>query len=221
MSLDVKYQVFGSPSSIDLDICFFVKSIGSIQECKVELKRLESCFNNETSKCINGNLCVIENGTVVACFKGAKDELNNSLFSTYSFHEQKYIAQIKRMLVRDANLRIERCARSLVSCFTRTVLRKEAKDALRGNYCDKSDFLVKLNLEDYTEFGKIGSKIEVYKSMAFQLGITLALIDGIELYTKEDVAEKYSGLSNYLSRKPHDSFFLNECIQQFVLKSKR
>lgn len=217
MSLDFKYQVFGSPSSVDLDICFFVEKIGSIQECKIELKNLENCFNNETSKCINGNLCVIENGVVIACFKGAKDELNNSLMSTYRFHKQSYKCQIERMLIRNINLRIERCARSLVSCFTRTILRKEA---LKGSLQVKSEFLEKINLVDYTEFGKVGSKIEIYKSMAFQLGITLALIDGIELYTKEDVAEKYSNRSNYLLRKPEDPSLLNEFIQKFVLKLK-
>lgn len=220
MSLGFKYQVFGSPSSVDLDICFFVEKIGSIQECKIELKNLENCFNNETSKCINGNLCVIENGVIITCFKGAKDELNNSLMSTYRLHKQSYKCQIERMLIRNVNLRIERCARSLVSCFTRTILRKEAKEALKGSLQVKSEFLEKINLVDYTEFGKVGSKIEIYKSMAFQLGITLALIDGIELYTKEDVAEKYSNLSNYLLRKPEDPSLLNEFIQKFVLKLK-
>jgi len=182
-------------------------------------EKVNICIENsgiQSNKKINANLAILSNGIVTDCFKGEKDELNNALFKTYSLHEQKFENHIKQLVERNLDLRTQRCARSLVSFFTRTVLREEAKKALKGNLKAKIDFLTKIDLNEFSEFGKHGSIIEVYKTIAFQLGITLALFDDVELYTKEGIIEKYPELKTYLLRIPDNSIFLSELIKIFV-----
>lgn len=215
------YQIFGSKSSLDLDVCFFVDNLFSIDE---NHKKTIVCIKEsdiKTSKKINANLAILDKGVVVSCFKGVEDELNNALYTTYNLHNQKFENNIKRLVTRDLNARIERCARSLVSYFTRTPLRSEAKMSLKGNLINKINFLEKISLKKIDDFGKNGTKIEVYKAIAFQLGITLALYDDIELYTKESIVKKFPKMKSYLLREEATSVILEEYIKQFVCKTKK
>jgi len=215
------YQIFGSKSSVDVDVCFFVEDLFSINK---NHEKVNVCIENsgiQSNKKINANLAILRNGIVVDCFKGEKDELNNALFKTYNLHDQKFENHITKLVDRELDLRVQRCTRSLVSYFTRTVLREEAKKALKGSLRAKIDFLTKIDLNNFTDFGKHGSIIEVYKTIAFQLGITLALFDGIELYTKESIIEQYPELKLYVLRETSNPEFLNEFIKQFVLKARK
>ena len=214
------HQIFGSKNSLDLDVCFFVKALSSIDNNhkKVETLVQEQAF--KTTKTVNANLAIIKDGVVVDCFKGIVDELNNALYKTYHLHEQEHGNKIKLLLPRNVEFRKERCARLLVSYFTRTELRSEAKIALKGTLSDKLLFLERLNLNEFTTFGKHGSKIEIYKSMAFQLGITLALIQGVELYTKEGVIEQFPELRFYILRAKHNTKALEQHLKLFVLLAK-
>ena len=219
--MEIPYQIFGSESSIDLDVCFFVDDLGTIQEnhetIKVNIEKL--AFNSD--KKVNANLAVVQNGTIESSFKGDEDELNNALFETYHLHAQKFERRICRKVKRNLDARIERCLRSLVSYFTRTLYRVEAKTALRGNTGDKIMFLDSVQLKRVEDFGKNGSVTEVYKSIAFQLGITLALLESVELYTKESILDYYPDLKNYLAREKEDSEVLQVYIIKFIELMKK
>ena len=219
--MGIPYQIFGSESSIDLDVCFFVDDLGTIQEnhetIKVNIEK--SAFNS--GKKVNANLAVVQNGTIESSFKGEEDELNNALFETYHLHVQKFERRICRKVKRNLDARIERCLRSLVSYFTRTLYRVEAKTALRGNTGYKIMFLDSIQLNKVEDFGKNGSVTEVYKSIAFQLGITLALYESDELYTKESILDYYPDLKNYLAREKEDSEVLQVYIKKFIELMKK
>lgn len=214
--MEIPYQIFGSKSSVDLDVCFFVDELNSIQENHETIKAYIEKSNFNTNKVINANLAIIEKGIVIACFKGEEDELNNALYETYEFHSQRFEKKIKSKVDRNVESRIERCLRSLISYFTRTEFRVKAKEALRGNIKDKVSFLENIQLDKIKDFGKNGSHIEVYKTIAFQLGITLGLIESVELYTKESIIEHYPNLENYLLRKESNVDVLQEYLDGFI-----
>jgi hypothetical protein len=214
------FQLFGSKSSLDLDVCFFVDSLSDTKRNHEIVKVYAEKTDFNTSKKVNANLAIIKDGIVVENFKGDADELNNALFTTYNLHDQKHENHIQRMVSRNLESRIERCARSLAANFTRTDLRVESKEALKGNLTTKLDFLEQIELEKYTDFGKHGSLIEVYKTMAFQLGITIALMADVELYTKEAIIETFPELENYLLRKEQNSESLEKHLKLFIMMMK-
>ncbi len=214
------YQIFGSKSSVDLDVCFFVDDLNSIQENHETIKTYIEKSNIDTNKVINANLAIIEKGIVKACFKGEEDELNNVLYETYELHSQRYEKRIERKVNRNLEARIDRCLRSLISYFTRTEFRIKAKEALRGSMKNKVVFLENIELDKIKDFGKNGSHIEVYKTIAFQLGITLSLLESVELYTKESIIKHYPNLENYLLRKESNVNALQKYLDEFIKKMK-
>lgn len=219
MSSFVSYQVFGSKSSVDLDVCFFVERIGSVVENNEMLRYLISNSTFKQKKKVNGNLAVIEKGALIDCFKGTPDELNNSLFYTYHLHDQLHEQRITKLLERNLDLKLVRCMRTLVSYFTRTHKRTEAKAALHGYFKSKIDFIQSIALEDFDDFGKNGTVVEVYKSMAFQMGQVLALMKGTEVYTKEAVVAEFPCLKSYLYREEASSNELQLILNELMGKS--
>lgn len=210
------YQIFGSKSSEDLDVCFFVDSLDGIRGNHEVVKMYTAQTNFNTSKSVNANLAIVENGIVIENFKGSADELNNALFTTYNLHNQAYKNHIDRLVSRNLESRIVRCARTLVGNFTRTDLRIQAKAAIREDVDTQLDFLATIQLEKYTDFGKNGSVIEVYKTLAFQLGMTLALLNNKEVYTKEAIIALFPELENYILRKEQNSEALQKHLKLFI-----
>ncbi|MGH1383791.1 hypothetical protein [Kordia sp.] len=210
------YQIFGSKSSEDLDVCFFVDSLDGIRGNHEVVKMYTAQTNFNTSKPVNANLAIVENGIVIENFKGSADELNNALYTTYDLHDQKFKNHIQHMVSRDLQSRIVRCARTLVGNFTRTDLRIQAKAAIREDVDTQLDFLATIQLEKYTDFGKNGSVIEVYKTLAFQLGMTLALLNNKEVYTKEAIIALFPELENYILRKEQNSEALQKHLKLFI-----
>lgn len=212
----VVYQIFGSEDSTDLDVCFFVDEIGSIVHSKSVLDKLESDFVMSLGREVNGNLAVVKDGELLSCFKGTPDELNNALYLTYSLHQQDFPAQIKRLVKRDVYAKIVRCNRTIISYLSRTAIRKEVKAVLHKSEQDKLLFLQGLVLIDYDDFKKNGSKVDVYKSFAFQLGQTIGLLEGKELYTKSGIGKCYPVLKSYLNREKQSGEELDKMIKLYV-----
>ncbi len=213
------FQVFGSASSLDLDLAVFVEEIPSIQGGKALCHHYMGLLSTslKTSKELNVNVAVIRGGVLVDVYKGTVDELNNALYHTYDFHEQQHNQLITRLLPRDVNLKMLRCARKTLSFFSRTALRKVIKEALRGDFIQKINVLKTINLSKYSDFGRKGSLIEFNKTIAFQLGQTLGLMEGIELYTKETILEQYPDLELFLLRNPSaNSTILQAFLNKFI-----
>ena len=85
------HQIFGSKSSTDYDIMFFVDTLGTIQESHEIISEIDKEYSEIYSdKPVNSNICIVENGVVVDVFKGTADEVNNAMLLTYDYHEQKF-----------------------------------------------------------------------------------------------------------------------------------
>ena len=196
-----KYNIFGSPSSVDTDILVYINDLLSIEENKQLCKMYEQHFSSIYNK-PNVNIGVLENGSLKDVFKGTKDECNNSIFYTHKYHNQKHPCVITKLYIRDIDLKIERATRIILSFLSRTEYRKIVKKALLSNSLEE-----RLMCLEQIDFNKLTSfdnkKIEWedgLKTISFQIGQVLGLIEGKELYTKEDISDVYPFLKDFLFR---------------------
>lgn len=213
------YQFFGSDDSTDIDVVFFVDKLpDTITDRLLLCKKYTATLRlkMESPKAINGNLAVIANGQLTDVYKGTADELNNALFETYHLHEQDFDNQVLSLLVRDVDLKFIRCARMLLSALSQTVFRKEVKLALRSNLSDRLQTLKGIDLQLLSSTNRGYSLLDLKKVLAFQLGQTLALHSGKEIYTKRKLIEVYPNLSPYLQRVPNTEMqSLNSFLNSF------
>lgn len=176
------FIVFGSSDSEDTDILVIVdEPITSIQQCR------EIC---NTYLPLDSNLATVENGELTWVFKGTVDEVNNSILDTYYNLDQFYSCPVKNRLIRDKELKVQRCVRGLLSMCSRTKYRENVKQALKSeDMVYKFDVLCSINFNEINEFPKKGNIKDVYKFIGFQLAQTISLLRGFQKYTKESVCE--------------------------------
>lgn len=205
--MNIVFQIFGSESSLYLDCMVFVDEIPSTQDSHelCEMYDEEITLVTGTTKEVNSNLAVLKNGIIVDTFKGTAEECDNALYFTYDLHDQHFSNQIKGKIPRDVELKILRTCRVLLSFWSRSEHRPRIKEALRGDVHKKIEVISSIDIRKIHSIGKNVTYIDYLKVMAFQLGQTLGLIDGIELYTKEDIAEEYPDLKPFLFREGTDS----------------
>jgi hypothetical protein len=203
------FTVFGSESSQDLDVIVFVEEIPEDpsegnEMCKFYNQSVGDIYENMygITKEVNCNLAVLKGGYVVQVHKGTSDEVNNALVLTREFHTQFHKNEYVRGLVkRELQIKLLRTARVLLSFVSRTSHRPSVKAALRGDVYHKLRLLREIDLGDIKELGKTKVTFEDYlKTMAFQLGQTIGLSEGVELYTKESISETYPLLGSFLNR---------------------
>lgn len=217
------FQIFGSASSLDVDIVVFVEQISSTKAANDLASFYKTELQNQYrfERPLNVNIACVENGIISAVYKGTIDELNNSLYHTYVLHGQYFSQAIERLLERDIELKMIRCSRKITSFFSRTSQRIAVKKALRGDFLEKIEFLSQLKLNEFTDYERKGSRIDFNKTAAFQLGQTLALMNGIEIYTKEGIIEHFPTLEPHLMRNENTSIaVLQGLLNDFVRKSK-
>ncbi|MDJ1471919.1 hypothetical protein QNI19_28220 [Cytophagaceae bacterium DM2B3-1] len=204
--MDYPFYIFGSHSSVDYDVVVFTNRLGTTKEnqdfCNQQTQYLETFFNtrNLPVKKINTNIAILENGIITAVHKGTPDELNNSVLYTYSLHQQFYPLLITRAVERNWQLKMLRACRTILSFYTRTAIRSDIKLALQGDLDVKLPVLENLDITQWTEFHKNDPQ-DCWKTIAFQLGQALGLLENKELYTKEDIIDFLPEMSVFLNRK--------------------
>lgn len=185
--------IHGSEDSLDLDVFYVFDKLPTFKECQ------DFCADKEE----NRNIITVEDGIVTDCFKGTIDEINNGLIDTYSLHPQQYENVVTRRVERDVLIKIIRVVRCLLSHCSRTHYRTEVKKSLKSDsWGERITTLVGIDLATIDDFGKSGTKKDVYKVLAFQLGQGLGLLlHGDEFYTKSSIAEEYRNLRPFLYRE--------------------
>lgn len=207
MLVIAKYR-HGSADSTDKDYVYVVDEIPSLQEAK------EFCSADKDE---NRNLITVNKGIVTGCYKGSVDEINNALLETYHYHEQTHELLVKHMLCRDVMKKIIRAVRIILSHLSRSQYRVEIKSALRGDWNKRMEVLCKISLYDidFDTINKNMSAADIKKVIAFQIGQTLTLLDGIEVYTKSGIIEFYPKLKPYLQRYSDSNDDLQEMLHEF------
>lgn len=222
---ETEFYLFGSENSQDYDVLVSVDFIPKDIDKAHNLCKYYNYKLNETlltDKELNCNLAIFKNGEIVEVFKGTVDELNNVLYYTYSNHKQYFPNPIKNPVERDIDEKILRVSRFIITFYSRTSLRPEIKNALRGNIIDKLNVLKKIDFVKMNEFPGKKEKLEdIYKVLAFQFGQTFSLIDGFEpdSYTKNGIIKNYPDLGNFLNRvniTNYDLKILNIYLDRFI-----
>lgn len=220
------YQILGSQDSQDVDVVFFIDKMPETIQEKLNLSKEYSAILQPefSTKSINPNLAVIENGVVKYVYKGTVDELNNALYYTYGLHNQKFDNQILKLLPRDVDLKFLRSSRIILSFLSKTKYRVPIKVALRNNLHHKIQVLKEIDLVTLANFGNSQPEIDILKSIAFQIGQSMALHNNEESYTKSQIADCFPELKNYLSRENSDlntlQFWLYKYIEILEIRAK-
>lgn len=217
------FNVFGSASSLDLDLMVYLPVLPPLEEAKRISKeyneKIEVLFGNQ--KRANTNLAVLKDGVITEVFKGTVDEVNNSIFLTYDLHSQKHPLMVTRLLPRDKGLKLLRAARIILSFYSRTEHRPMVKKALQGDLKAKLDCLKAMDLSREYAFDKNQSSLDVYKTVAFQFGQVLGLYSDQEFYSKEAIIDAYPELSEYLRREVSPLANLENSKEQFLALAER
>lgn len=222
--IETPFYIFGSENSLDYDVIIDVKDIpqnidAAHNICKYWNAELSKIL---TDKPLNCNLGTFEDGTLVDCFKGTVDELNNCIFYTYANHKQYFPNPISNAVVRDVDEKILRVARFLITFYSRTHLREKIKAALRGDLRLKLSVLKEIDFVSMTQFpGKKEKTEDIYKVIAFQFGQMFSLVDGYDSdsYTKNGVIKNYPELATFLNRNvitTTDLEALNKYLKRFI-----
>ena len=190
----IKYT-HGSEDSTDIDVMYVFDSLPTKQECK------EFCSADPTE---NRNICVINDGEVVACYKGTPDEINNALLDTYYLHREnlKYPLLVTHKVDRDLTVKCIRCIRIILSHLSHSQYREKIKHALVSDLKTRIDTLREIDFSsiDFNSINKKMSREDILKTIAFQVGQTQALLFENECYTKSTVAEQFPPLEQFLYR---------------------
>lgn len=213
MNIIAKY-IHSSADSIDVDTVYVTTDEFTTQSAK------EFCSQQEGE---NANLVNIEDGIISNCYKGTPDELNNALMETYSLHEQEYPLLITRKVTRNIPLKLSRSVRTILSHISRSQYRPQVKKALtEANWKDRIETLKSIDLSTI-EFDGINKHIsgpDTLKVIAFQLGQSLMLLYGDEVYTKRDIADNIPLLSDFLYRNEH-RYYIGELMMVYNIFLKK
>lgn len=222
------FQILGSEDSQDLDIMVFQETLPEKIELAADLCRqyaLELEWILKSDKKINVNLGVLGKGVLVNVFKGLYDETNNALYYTWALHPQHFPNHIQHPLERNIQAKIQRSIRVVLSLLTKTSQRQLIKQALRLEWEEKIQRLPEIPFRFLLEreMDKISERMTIpdcQKMIAFQLGQSLALIEGKELYTKSDISAYFPRLRGYLLREEGlDSGILADYCELLVHKA--
>ena len=200
----LKY-VHGSEDSLDKDVYYVFDSLPSFDACRT------FCSADKSE---NRNIIVVNNGIVTDCFIGTIDEVNNSLFDTYKLHEQDYPLIIEKKVKRDIYMKDIRAVRGILSTLSRTQYRGDIKEALRGSWTLRLDILNNIDFYkiNFEHLDKNHNGLDAKKVIAFQLGQTIGLHEGVELYTKSTISLFYEELKPFLYRQEADPGILNSYV---------
>lgn len=186
---------FGSADSRDIDVLYTVESLPDPVECKA------FCSNAPE----NRNLAVIRKGIISETYKGLPDETNNAILATWSLHPQEAPNPVLQSVKRIVPLKVVRATRMILAMLTRTKHREAVKAALNSNNIARRHELLAT-----IDFSGLELSTDAAKTIAFQLGQTNALIDGVELYTKSEIQDRFPGLAPLIAREHSTLQPLNE-----------
>ncbi|ARS38255.1 hypothetical protein CA265_00550 [Sphingobacteriaceae bacterium GW460-11-11-14-LB5] len=199
------YYRFGSASSNDIDILIDHPQALGAESDKELYQNLKRKFPEIAHWDIN--IIQIDNGKITKSIpsKGSIDAVHNSLADTYALHKQAHAFPLIGRQKRNILLAIIKCTKTLLTIFKITKRKEYYKHDLRpivinGNF---EQILNKINQLNFSEslFDDPQRNLDTYKSLIFRVGQTISLINGIEVYTKEDFKKYYPDLANIIDRK--------------------
>jgi hypothetical protein len=206
-----QWILYGSVDGVDHDVVVRVTRPVSTKEAQVSTPLVDDLLRNETpeqyslrDKPLNTNFCVANDGIVTWCYKGTPDELNNSILAMYEEHKtrQKHPNFVTKNVPRDTTLKILRAFRVLICSFSRSNVRHIVEPVLKNvAYTGRLNALQKIDFHSLEITLRSRDTLEnIWKLVAFQMGQTLALVEGVEVFSKRVCADRYPALEPFLYR---------------------
>jgi hypothetical protein len=152
-------------------------------------------------------------GYIHKCHKGSADELNNGFFTTYHLHEQKNPLPICGKINRCVVLKCCTTLLNLLVKIRRTSVRDSVVKALQGY-----DFDLRRQCLSCVNFTALQGQLnpDDIKFCAFRLGQTIALMNGIELFTKKDISDHFPDLRPLLYREEQNLETIEKYKNEFL-----
>jgi len=218
--IDFKYYIFGSKDSIDIDVLIVHPESTGLESDSLLIKQINTDY--PITRNWNINIIQINGGVIINSIpsKGYPDSVNNSLFETYNLHKQKYPFPLDRKVTRNISLAIEKCLVAVFTFYKRTkhheFYKSIPKEIKNGNaeLEDRLSFLEKIDFKTLP-FDDENRNKNAFKSLAFHVGQTVSLIEGIEIYTKQKLIFHHPNLENLIKRLAiQDTDIINEKIKR-------
>ncbi|MEG1592234.1 hypothetical protein [Chryseobacterium sp.] len=219
IDIGFSYYFFGSDDSLDVDVMIDHPAASSLESDSQIIKILKEDFPEIDAW--NINIIRIDEGQVIHSIpnKGSADSANNSLFLTYKNHSQAYEFPLKKMVERVIPISCVRCVIATLMWFKGNNLNDQYLQNIRpailsGNW---SEYLKQFLALDFSKVFTYDDTINknILKSLAFNIGQNIALIQGEEFYTKKSLTIRFPELFPLLYRKEcNPSPILGQKIQE-------
>jgi len=216
IEIDFPYYFFGSPNSVDIDVMIdhpMAKNLHIDKQIVAELKATYPAIETWDI-----NLVRIANDQIVYAQKGLADCCHNSLYKTAGFHSQNFEIPLKVPVKRNLPLAVADCVVTLLMATKKKphkeFYEKEVSPALKSpEWAVRTSVLATVDFD--IPFNDVVSENSKYlKSLAFDLGQTISLLNGIEIYTKQEVIENHPTLTDLINRVSVRN--INEIMQEKI-----
>ncbi len=207
MNKDLKLNIFGSSDSQDVDVLVLLDEIilplkhhQCVNMCKSYTKMVAEQLGLDENN-VDVNLCKVENGVMVWCAKGYADETNNALLATYNDHKQTHPCFVTQKLPRLVDYKIHRAIRCFLGSLTRSQYRDLVKSALNPKQTLNERMLCAQIIDmSQLEWSRTINVADKLKRSVVQLLQCISLIDGQELYTKQELRQYYPNMTHFINR---------------------
>lgn len=208
----IAWVLYGSSDGADHDVALIAQRPFGTKEAQLLTPLVEKLLRQQhgqvfgaDNKQLNINFCVVSGGNVSWCYKGTPDELNNSILIMYGEHgtAQLHPNFITSRMERNVILKILRCLRVLICSVSRSNVRHLIEPVLKNvAFSGRLAAISQLKFEDIKIILRSRDTLEnIWKGIAFQMGQTLALVEGDEIFGKRRCAERFPVLESFLYRK--------------------
>lgn len=211
------YNLYGSADSQDYDVLVLCNDTDfkDKQLCKQLCAQYEQAFPYQ-DKPVNVNLASSNGQALTGCYKGIVDELNNSLYHTYGNHQQPYPSFTKTHVERRAGIKIARAMRTIIAFYSRSEARQQVKWAMKNTI---KDMFVVAQALDFNQIAENHDRLEQFKSSAFQLAQSIALLQGVEIFTKAEACSFMPSLAPLIKREAIADYntLMQTCLAQLYV----
>lgn len=215
-----KYNIYGSKDSTDIDAVVYLDTIPTVIEDK---KNLTNAIKKECG--VDWNLIIARaaNGIIQECTypKASPDSLNNAIFNTYHLHEQEWNSEVIFSVKRNIPLAIYKTITIVLTYLTRTHYRKLIRPTLNYSFgIDiKLEHLSQIDFETINGFNQDNaSDIDIWKTLPFYLVQNVALLNAVELYSKQTIVDYEPKAKPFLYRQEqiYDKQWLTQYLHYYV-----
>ncbi|KAL0485330.1 hypothetical protein AKO1_002927 [Acrasis kona] len=190
MSKTIPFFRHGSHNSVDVDLLYLFDHIPPPKEAQNFIFVGERLGEDR-------NIFTIKDGVVNFCQVGIVDSMNNALLQTYPLHKQLFPLPIIQAVKRAVPMKInETIKNTLVKIRNADNLRDIIVPAIKSY-----DFEIRRQVFGGVDFAGTTLDLDTIKNITFRLGQTLALIQGHECFTKDDVIKLFPDMKPLIYRE--------------------